>query len=146
MAMSEQDAGVRPTRPVVGTRVRQDAASVEIVRLLGEIAKRVRHEPAVRPNPAGMVRLGSTDRASYVWFLKCPPDTRPGLDGQPMTTCNHGIGVDREHLGQWIIRAWAHGRPEVFSVEIHTGVVKLELLEHAAGMVGIPLEPKESKG
>lgn len=142
MAMTEQDAGVGPVRRT-SSRIREDAVSVEVVRLLGEIAKRVKHEPAVRPNPAGMVRLGSTDRASYVWFLDCPPDTRPGLDGQPMTSCNHGIGVDREFLGQWIIRAWAHGRPQVFRVEIHSGEVTLELLETAARMVGIPMEAEQ---
>jgi len=78
----------------------------------------------------GMVRLGGRDRASWVWFL------RNGANGGPT---NNGLGVDRENLGYWTIRAWRHSGSPVSSVELHAAEPTADLIEQAARLVGIPL-------
>lgn len=113
------------------TRVTQDDDARRMTWLLRSVACRVPHTPAVAPPLDGMIRLGDRDRASFVWFLPCVPDGPP---------TNHGLGVDREG-GFWTVRAWAHGRAGVFDVDLRTREATADLIEQAARLVGIPLEP-----
>lgn len=125
-----------------GQKVRNDAEAKRVIDLLGQIAARVNHQPAIAPNPDGMTRLGTRDRASYVWFLRCPEGYELPAPVSGGEMCNHGIGVDRQY-GAYEVRAWAHGAPGVHDVSLHTHTLTLEMLETAARLVGIPLEDPE---
>lgn len=145
MAATEEQAGLRPTR--ARTKVLTDPDARHVVGLLSDLAARVDYAPAIRPLPGpdgieGMVRLGQADRASYVWFLPCPPGGKSPAPVSGGGLCNHGIGIDRQNRS-FEIRAWVHGAPKVHAVSIHTHEVTLELLEQVAAMVGIPLKPRE---
>lgn len=133
MAITEQGAGGDP-------RVRTDPDALNVVELLRQLAARVPHSPAITPYQGRMIRLGGMDRASYVWFLRCPEGFEPPAPVSGGGLCNHGVGVDRQY-GAYEVRAWAHGAPGVHSVSLHTHTLTLELLETAAKLVGIPLEP-----
>lgn len=113
-------------------RVASDPAARACARALRSVACRVVADgpPAVTPPMDGMVRLGGRDRASWVWFL------RNGANGGPT---NNGLGVDRENLGYWTIRAWRHSGSPVSSVELHAAEPTADLIEQAARLVGIPL-------
>lgn len=123
-----------------GIKVRDDAEAKRIRDLLGQVAARVKTKPAVAPPPEGMVRISGMDRASFVWFLRCPDAEGVPAKGE---LCNHGFGVDRHHHGDYEVRAWVHGAPGVHAVSLHTHEVTLEVLETVAKLVGIPLEPVE---
>lgn len=141
MTINEQDAGP-PSPRRQGMKIRDDAEARNVVTLLAQIAARVKHAPAITPPEAGMVRLGNRDRASYVWFLRCPEGFDPPAPVSGGGLCNHGLGVDRQY-GAYEVRAWAHGAPGVHDVSLHTHTLTLEMLETAARLVGIPLEPAE---
>lgn len=141
--MSETQESVLPRRQ--GVKIRDDAAAKHVRELLRQVAARVKEKPAVAPPEEGMVRLGGRDRASYVWFLRCPESYTPPAPVSGGGLCNHGIGVDRHHHGDYEVRAWAHGAPGVHAVSLHTHEVTLEILETVAGLVGIPLEEPERK-
>lgn len=119
-------------------KIRDDVEARRIVDLLRQVAARVDKQPSVAPPEEGMIRLSGMDRASFVWFLRCPKGAKDRADGD---LCNHGFGVDRHHHGDYEVRAWAHGAPGVHAVSLHTHEVTLEVLETVAGLVGIPLEP-----
>lgn len=139
MAIDQEGAGIATTLPQrQGMKIRDDADAQAIVGLLRQLAARVDKRPAVVPPPNGMIRLSGMDRASYVWFLRCPEGAKDRTDGD---LCNHGIGVDRHHHGDYEVRAWAHGAPGVHAVSLHTHEVTLEVLETVAKLVGIPLDP-----
>lgn len=113
-------------------RVVGDAEARACARALRAVACRVVTEapPAVTPPMDGMVTLGGRDRASWVWFL---PN---GSNGGPT---NNGLGVDREHLGYWTIRAWRHSGGPVSNVRLHVAEPTAELIEQAARLIGLPL-------
>lgn len=136
-----ETGSLKPRR--AGTRVSSDEGARCVVTLLREFAGRVtdatKAEPAIRPPEDGMVRLGSRERASYVWFLPCAETARTP-DGSRPQACNHGIGIDRIY-GAYEVRAWAHGAPGVHDLSLHTNVVTIEILETAARLIGLPFSP-----
>jgi hypothetical protein len=123
-------------------RIVTDEGARQVNALLGQLAARVKHQPAFKTPEDGMVRLGRRDRASYVWFLRRPDDFTPPAPVSGGGLRNHGIGVDRQD-GAYEVRAWAHGAPGVHDVSLHTHTLTLEMLETAAKLVGIPLEDPE---
>lgn len=131
-------------KPLRATRVRSDKDALCVSDLLRQLAARVPHTPAITPpEEGGMVRLGSRDRASYVWFLPCPEGLTDSA-GKAIELCNHGIGIDRAY-GSYEVRAWKHGAPEVHDITLHTHVVRMGHLEMVARLIGLPLE-EASKG
>lgn len=143
MSAREEEAGsLRPRK--ARRAVSSDEGAQCVVTLLEGFAARVTRavgtEPAIRPPDGGMARLGTRERASYVWFLPCA-ETARSSDGSRPASCNHGIGVDRVY-GQYEVRAWAHGAPRVHDLSLHTHVVTTELLEAAAQLIGLPVAPE----